>query len=185
MSQQRGGGHYSGSSIGMIGAMIVTVGLILAFVAFRAISRDDLEVEREPIDYLSSVQELQKVSDVKIAYPPTLPEGLKAVDIKPTEARGWSLDILSEDGDEFIGVYQGVSPVDDWVKKYLDENPEQGDVVTLDDSTLSKKWQSWSDSGGDYAVTTKVKGQVVMVFGSADDDVIDEVAASLVTSKVR
>ncbi|QIX27723.1 DUF4245 family protein [Nocardioides sp. JQ2195] len=183
MSAQ-GSGRYTRSSVGMVGAMIVTVGVILAFVAFRAINRDDLEVQREEIDYLSSVQELQKVSEVKIVYPPALPEGLKAVDIKPTDANGWSLDILSDDGDEFIGIYQGVSGVADWVKKYVDENPTRGDVVTLD-SAVAKKWQSWSDAGGDYAVTSKHQGQVVMVFGSADDDLIREVAASLTTKPVR
>ncbi|KRF13913.1 hypothetical protein ASG90_13955 [Nocardioides sp. Soil797] len=182
MSAQ-GSGRYLRSSAGMVGAMIVTVAVILVFVAFRAINRDDLEVEREPIDYLSSIQELQKVSDVKIAYPPTLPEGAKAVDIEPTEARGWSLDILTDDN-EFIGVYQGVSTESEWVEKYVDAHPNKGDVVTLD-SALSKKWQSWSDDGGDYAVTAKHKGQVLMVFGSADDDMIREVAASLVTEPVR
>lgn len=183
MSGRGGGSHYTRSSAGMIGAMVVTVGVILAFVAFRAINRDDVDVEREPIDYLASIRQLQESSEVNLAYPPTLPEGAKAVDIEPTEARGWSLDILTDDK-EFIGVYQGVSEVEDWVEKYVDAHPTKGDPVTLD-SELSKTWQSWSDDGGDYAVTTEHKGQVVMVFGSADDELIREVAASLVTSKVR
>lgn len=167
----------------MVGAMIVTVGVIAAFVAFRAINRDDLEVQRDEIDYLSIVEELQETSDVKLAYPPSLPEGTKAVNIEPTKAQGWSLDVLTDDG-KYLGVYSGVSPVDDWVEKYVDPNPKKGEVVELD-SKLSKKWQSWSDEGGDYAVTTKHRGEVLMVFGSADDELIRQVAGSLVTSPVR
>lgn len=182
-SQRRGGSHYTRSSAGMIGAMIVTVGVILAFVAFRAINRDDLDFERETVDYLPAVQALQDSSEVRLAYPSTLPEGMRAVDVEGSVSQGYSLDILTEDK-EFIGIYQGVKPVDDWVKEYVDKKAEQGDEITVN-SKVASRWQEWSDTGGDYAVTAELDDSVVMVWGTADEDDIRDVAGRLVTDKLR
>ncbi|KQZ75135.1 DUF4245 family protein [Nocardioides sp. Root151] len=183
MSQQRGGSHYSGSSIGMVGAMIVTVGVILIFVIFRSVTRDDLDVEREAIDYLPAVQGLQKSVDFDLAYPPRLPEGAKAVDVEGALGAGWSLDILTHD-DEFIGVYQGAAPVEDFLKEYVDDDAvDKGDPVTLK-SAIAPTWQSWKDEDGDYALTAEHDGTVVLVFGTADHGTIQQVAESLVTEPV-
>ncbi len=166
----------------MVGAMIVTVGVILVFVLIRAANRDDLDVEREAIDYLPSVQGLQGNLDFRLAYPPTLPEGARAVDVEGALGSGWSLDILTED-DEFIGVYQGAAPVEDFLDEYVDEEAVKGDRVTLR-SPVATSWQSWSDGDGDYALTAEYDDSVVIVFGSADHDTIEQVADSLVSRRL-
>lgn len=180
MSDQ-GSGRYLRSSAGMVGAMIVTIGVILVFVAFRTINRGDVEVEREAVDYLPAVRVLQE-NGATIAYPPSLPEGWKAVDIEPAIGNGWSLDILTDDA-EFVGVYQGERPTGEFLRTYVDKSAKEGPAVTLP-SDLSPSWQSWSEDGGKYAVTTKVDGTALLVFGTATHDEIEQIAASLVTTPV-
>lgn len=53
MSEQPG--RYQRSFSGMLGALVVLLLVIGGFVAFRAVTRDDLEVEVETVDYLETV----------------------------------------------------------------------------------------------------------------------------------
>src|SRR3546814_17022050 len=93
-----GSGRYTRKNSGMLGAMIVTVGIIIIFVAFRAITRDDLVIERETVDYLSVVEALQEGRTSEIAYPPALPEGRRAVDASVTEEPVWKLATARQSG---------------------------------------------------------------------------------------
>ena len=53
MSEQ--GGRYQRSFAGMIGALLITLLVIGAFVAFRALNRDELDGGPKPVDYLETV----------------------------------------------------------------------------------------------------------------------------------
>ena len=173
-------GRYQRSMSGMVGALIVTVGVIIAFVVFRAVNRDDLEVDREAVDYLVLVESLQESDLLDPVYPPALPVGWKAVDTSfDAEDLTWSLDLNTEDS-EYIGVVQSTLDLDELLETHVDEDAEEGDPVTLE-SRLASSWQSFSDSGGDYAIATKVKGFTLLVFGTADEDQIESLASSLVT----
>ena len=176
-------GRYQRSMGGMVGALVVTVGVIIAFVVFRAVNRDDLEVDREPIDYLVTVEGLQESDLLDPVYPPQLPTDWKAVDATfDAEDLTWSLDLNTDDA-EFIGVVQSTLDLDELLETHVDEDPEEGDRVTLD-SPLASSWQSFSDEGGDYALATRVKGFTVLVFGTAAEGDIEDLSASLVTRKL-
>ena len=58
MSEQ--GGRYQRSFAGMIGALLITLVVIGAFVAFRALNRDELERRPEAVDYLETVGFVQE-----------------------------------------------------------------------------------------------------------------------------
>jgi len=176
-------GRYQRSMGGMVGALVVTIGVIIAFVVFRAINRDDLEVDREPIDYLVLVEGLQESDLIDPVYPPTLPKGWKAVDATfDAEDLTWSLDLNTDDS-EFIGVVQSSLDLDELLKTHVDEDAREGNAVTLD-SPLASTWSTFTDSGGDYAVAARIKGLTVLVFGTADEDEIDDLASSLVTRRL-
>ena len=53
-------GRYQRSPAGMVGALIVTLLVISAFVAFRALNRTDLDVKPERVDYLAQVRFAQQ-----------------------------------------------------------------------------------------------------------------------------
>jgi hypothetical protein len=176
-------GRYQRSMGGMVGALVVTVGVIIAFVVFRAITRDDLQVDREAIDYLTTVQGLQGSDLLDPVYPPTLPKGWKAVDATfDAEDLTWSLDLLSEDT-EFVGLVQSTLPLDDLLETHVDPHSDEGDPVVLH-SPLASRWRTFTDQDGDFAVAAKVKGFQVLVYGTASKAEIEDLAASLVSRKL-
>jgi Protein of unknown function (DUF4245) len=178
------GGRYQRSMSGMIGALIVTLGVIVAFVVFRAINRDDLDIQRDAIDYTQIVKGLQATDLVVPAYPPTLPEGWIATSAAfEPESGTWELDLLTGEG-RFVGVRQSPVAADDLVEAYVDEDATEGDPVELD-SVLARDWVSWSDRGGDHAVVTELKDEThLLVVGSAPEGEIEDFAASLVTRRL-
>jgi len=175
-------GRYERSFAGMIGALIVTVLVIVAYVAFRALVRDTPATEVEPVDYLEAVEGAQ-VQGLDVAYPPSLPDGWVAtsVDLAPTDPPRWSLGVLTDDGD-FVGLRQEDASPSTLAKTYVDENAVAGDDVTLD-STLATTWGTWSDDGGDHALVAEIDGLgTVMVYGSAPESVLEDYTESLTTA---
>ncbi len=176
--------RYERSFPGMVGAMIVTLAVIGAFVAFRAINRDELEVEPDAIDYLPQVADIQEASTFPVAYPPELPAGWQVTRLGFDDTVGltWSMDLLT-DGDDYIAVRQANGSGGALMDEYVDENRIPGDDVQIG-GALAETWESASDVDGDYGVVAEVGKTHLLVFGTASEDELEEFAASLVTSPV-
>jgi hypothetical protein len=173
-------GRYQRTTGGLIGALVVTVLAIGAFVAFRAVNRTDLEVRPDPIDHLAAVAALQD-QGMRPVYPSELPSGWVAtsVDMPPADQPDWGLGILTDD-DTFVGMQQSKDSVDDLLHEYVDENPREGEPVGLPGS-LAPTWRSFSDEGGDRALATEVDGWNILVYGSATDADLRTLVATLTT----
>ncbi len=183
MSEQ--GGRYQRSFSGMIGAMLVVVVLIVAFVLFRAVNRNDASVDPERVDYLATVRGVAEGGGDPVPYPPSLPGGWFATDASFGQDGGWRLSLLTDE-DEFVGVRQSraAGSVDDLVATYVDEAADEGEPVILD-SPLAGSWRTFTDDGGDYAVVAETDGSIVLVVGTAPDEEIRDLAASLTTAPPR
>jgi hypothetical protein len=194
----QGSGRYQRSAAGMVGAMIVTLLAIVAFVAFRAINRDDLVIEPTAVDYLETVEALQQGNDLDPAYPPTLPEGWIATRaVFSADNLAWELDVLTDE-EKYIGIRQAAIRDKDLIEEYVDEDGRAGEVIGID-SGVATEWRTWSVDGSDIAYTAPLgiqrgddpspdldrgKGQTVLVFGAATDKEITALAASLVQDRV-
>ncbi|WP_162602505.1 DUF4245 family protein [Nocardioides daejeonensis] len=181
MSQERGG-RYERSFSGMIGAMIVTIGVIVAFVLFRALVRDDLDVKRETVEYLPVVQALQDGGDIAIAYPPTIPEGWRSVGVGRS-SNGWSLDLLTSDDEYAVGLRQEPRSVAEMLRVYVndDRQAEKDGTVSLE-GDLGPEWEVYRDaSDGDYVLVTKLGEENLMVFSRAPEEQVRAYAQSLTT----
>ena len=176
--------RYQRSTGGLIGALLVTVVVILGFVAFRALNRDQPDVKPTPVDYLAAVSAAQG-AHVDVVYPPHLPRGWMAtsVDYVPAE-RGhrpaWGIGMLTDAG-RFVGVRQEDASLDDLLHTYVDENPTEGPKLTVDGS-VARTWRSFSDSGGDHAYAAEVGHDNVLVYGSAGTDDLRRVLDELSTA---
>jgi hypothetical protein len=156
---------------GLLAAMVVTVLFVAAYVGFRALTRDQPDLEPD-VDYASCVAYLQE-ADVSVVYPQELPSGWRANVIH--YARGnppdWRIGLLT-DQDEFVGVVQQQDDVDDLLTQYVDENPSQGADASPENGVGATSWQTWSDPGGDHAFSTELSsgplaGESLLVYGSA------------------
>jgi hypothetical protein len=163
--------RYDRSFGGLLAAMIVTVLFVAAYVGFRAITRDQPDIENK-VDYLSCVAYLQE-ADLTVVYPAELPKGWTAtsIDFQRGDPPQWRIGMLTDDG-EFVGVVEQKSDVEDLLHSYVDKAPVQGDDATPDNGLGAPSWQSWSDAGGDHALSTvlgsgPLAGQTLLVYGSA------------------
>jgi hypothetical protein len=163
--------RYDRSFSGLLAAMIVTVLFVAAYVGFRALTRDQPDVDQK-VDYLSDVKDLEEAG-VDVIYPCQLPEGWQST--STTFERGtppkWGIGIVTDD-DKFVGIRQEDTDVDDLLDTYVDENPQQGDDASPANHLRISIWQTWSDSGGDHAFSATTKGralggQILLVYGSA------------------
>jgi hypothetical protein len=150
----------------MTGALIVTVVFVLAFVAWRALFRGDVDEKPVAVDWQDSVT-LAEQANLQVVHPRELPSGWTAtsVDLAAGDDPRWGLGVLTAEGD-FIGIRQQDSSVDDLVDQYVDEKAEAGDDASVA-SEVSDTWQTFSDDGGDHGYATELGDESLLVYGSA------------------
>lgn len=166
---ETGGGRYTRTTNGLLGSMIVTVLIVLVFVGFRALDRENPAYEVTSVDYFEAVDAAQGAG-LRVTYPADLPVGWVAhtIDYDPTGDLVFGIGILTDSG-TFVGLHQENASSRSLLSAYVDDNPVEGDPLRVSGSVASS-WNSWSDSGGDHAYTAKVGEATVMVFGSASID---------------
>jgi hypothetical protein len=177
-------GRYQRSTSGMVGALLVSVLVILAFVAFRAWSRTDLEVKPTHVDYLAQVGFAQRTG-AALVYPAQLPHGWYAtnVDFAPGTRPTLGISMLTA-GEEYAGFRQSPLSGPELLSTYVDPHPTSGAPVTLD-SGVVRRWETWTDAGGDTALVARWHRQTLLVFGSASQADLETVAGSLTDAALR
>lgn len=171
--------RYQRSAPALVGALVVSLAVILAFVAFRALTRDQVELKPEPVDYLGLAAEAQKVAPV--VYPAALPVDWTAtsVDYEPGDPPAWGVGVLTADG-SFVGVRQEAAPLEGLLDTYVDKHAEPGSPATVP-GAIVETWQTWSDSGGDRAYVATVGEDQVLVYGNAKESDLMAFLTSLTT----
>jgi hypothetical protein len=187
-------GRHDRSYGALIGALLVTVLVVVGFVGLRALNRDELEVRPQPVDYSEPVAAAQDAG-FTLVYPTRLPDGwiVTNLDFERGEHPAWGMDLLTGDG-SFVGLRQEDADVDDLLSTYVDESPSKGETVTLD-SAVATSWQAWSDEGGDRAYSARVAsveggsgqdpGATLLVYGSASAQEQAELIGLLVTEPLE
>jgi hypothetical protein len=180
VSQTESGGRYERSASGLLIAMVVTVVAVGAFVVLRSLFSNDIEIEPEKVDYLPRVAEVQ-ATGFEPVYPPSLPKGWFATDVgmEPGEPLGFRLNLLTAD-EKFVGLRQVRDDVDDLLEDYVDESTDEGDPFEVSGSVAST-WETYSDDGGDLAYAAEVGEMIVLVYGSADREDLEQLVGSLTT----
>jgi hypothetical protein len=177
-------GRYQRSFGGLIGAMVVILLAIGAFVAFRAVNRDVPDGGPDPIDYLEQVGYAQE-ADLTVVYPSSLPEGWYATSVTLGQETppAWGIGMLTDSG-SFVGIRQEQDDVEDLLATYVDEeHVDEAPAITVEGS-IAPEWQGWTDQGGDRAYAAEVDGETVLVYGSASEADLRTVVERLTTEPV-
>ncbi|HEY0774416.1 MAG TPA: DUF4245 domain-containing protein [Nocardioidaceae bacterium] len=173
MSEQAG--RYTRSTAGLVGAMIVAVAAVVAFVVLRDLNRSDVQTEVPAVDY----QKVLELSSDQVDFPPvapaTLPDGWTATSVRLTPVPAlWHLGVLTDEG-RYVGLEQSRSSEGNMVEKYVDEAAVRGGTVDIGGDT----WRIWTDEGGDTALTRVENGVTTLVVGTPDQDVLVDYVESL------
>ena len=173
-------GRYQRSPAGMVGAMLVLLLLIGAFVGFRALNREELSVEPERVDYLDAVAAAQ-AEGWRVAYPADLPSGWRATSLDAAPEVDWGIGFLTPDG--FAGVQQSDRSLRELLRTYVDEDTSS--LAAVDPGgEIGNRWAAYGDEGGDRAFATQLGDQTLLVYGSAPEDDLLALAGRLTTERV-
>ncbi len=115
-----------------------------------------------------------------------MPAGWKATsaDYLTGSAPTWHLGVLTDEGD-YIGVEEARGGAQDLVEEHVDPDAVQGKDVTIG----GVEFQTWTDAGGDYALSHEVgtgdtPTESWLVVGTAPEATIRDYAARLKGAKV-
>lgn len=176
--------RYQRSSGGLVGAMIVTVLMVLAFAGFRALTRDNEATPVRSVDYATAVKGGRADGKLLVVAPKELPTGWKATSAsyETGMSPAWHLGLLT-DARKYVGVEEAQSSIEKLAQEHVDPAAERGKDVVIEGAT----WQTWSDSGGDYAVGRSLSrgGKIAeswLVVGTGPEQQIRDFAATLVGS---
>jgi hypothetical protein len=160
----------------MVGAMIVLVLVVALFVAFRAINRDQPEVEVDAVDYTRPAEFAREQARFPVLAPAELPEGWRATSVRFDNGRdqAWHVGFLTE-ADQYVGLEQADESARDLVGQHVDADATEGDPVTVD----GDEWESWSDEGGDTALVRETDEVTTLVVGTVDEKTLVEFVHTL------
>lgn len=162
MSQSQSTARYQRSASGMVGAMVVLVGIVLAWVAVKAIAFDQPPAPARVVDYALSVPAARAAADFDLVAPPRLPEGWRASTVRftPGSEAHWHLGVLT-DQSRYVGLEQADDPVRSMVAEYVDEEAIRGEPVDV----AGVSWATYTDSGGDLALVRRAGRTTTLVVG--------------------
>ena len=184
MSQTTGRpGRYNRTSGGLVGVMIITVLLVVVFASVRGLVFGDRSSDVASVDWEAQVRAGRADGKLTVPAPRSLPESWRATSAAYATgtAPSWRMGVVT--GDElYLGIYERLGSVADLVEEHVDANAEQGEDVTVAGET----WQSFSDSGGDYALVRRVEEPqggrgTVLVVGTVPRTEVRDYVAGLTT----
>ncbi len=169
-------GRYQRSFAGMLGAMVVLVLVVGAFVVFRETTREDPANPVVAVDFKRPAQFARDEADFELLSPQKLPEGWMATSVRFTQGddQEWHLGMLTDE-DRYVGLEQSNRTVDDMVEDFVDEKAEQGDDVTI----AGESWESWTDAGDDLALVRESDDVTTLVVGRVSQETLEELIATL------
>ena len=176
--------RYQRSFGGLIGSMIVLVLVVIGIVIFRGAFRNTPVYDPDPVDYRSLVVSIQQAG-VTPAYPAELPAGWFVKDATFNAGDRPVLDLaITTSDDHFAGLHEEDEDLGELVDTYIGTDATEGETVAID-SDVASRWRTFSDPGGDHGYAAEVKGQTVLVYGSAPQEELQTLVESLTTEKLK
>lgn len=167
MSEQRPG-RYQRSFGGLVGALVVLVGVIGAFVVLRELNRSEPADPVRAVEYRQPARLAQDVAEFDVLAPRRLPDGWIATSVRfeDRSPQSWHLGFLTEER-RYVGLEQAQRPASGMVEEFVDENATAGEDVSIDGSP----WQSYTHERDRALVRYDKRREVTtLVVGTAPED---------------
>ena len=177
------------SFAGLLGALLVLLLGIGAFVVLRDVNRVDPGSPVQAVDYAQPARFAQRVAEFELLAPRELPEGWISTSVRfedDPEEQSWHVGLLTDE-QRYIGLEQAERTVAAMVADFVDEEAVEAGEVDVDGTT----WARWTDperdpeadpaeaSEGDLALVGETDGATTLVVGTVSQDQLTEVVASL------
>ncbi len=171
--------RYQRSFGGLIGALVVTLAVVLGYVAFRAILRVDPPDPVQAIDYAAAANYAGEQVGFPVAAPTELPPGWVATSASSTTKPlpSWHLGMLTQDR-KYVGVEESTLSAKDLAKSSIDPSATQGADVTAG----GVSWQRWTGPGNNIAYVRQTKDFTLLLVTTGGDDTLEILISTLPAS---
>jgi hypothetical protein len=169
--------RYQRSTSGMVGAMLLTFLVVIGFVVFRGCNRANPDVRPDHIDYRAQIGFAQQAG-ATLVYPARLPAGWYATRVDYEAGARPELGISLLTPDQYVGIRQSPRDLPELLAAYVDAQPAAGPSVTVDGGVV-RRWQTWTDAGGDTALSARWHHESLLVFGTVSRADLEQLAGTL------
>lgn len=165
----------------MVGAMIIVVAFVMAFVVFRALNRDNTGVQPEPVDYHAMATGGRADGRINVWAPVSLSQGWMATSARYDSGTNPHWHLSTTDGTHYLGVEEGIDQVTDELQRVMQGTPVAAGQVTL----KGVAWLVYTDSRGDYALARTMPSktprypEALVVVGTTNPEQVQAFAESL------
>jgi hypothetical protein len=165
----------------MVGAMVVVLIFVLAFVIFRALNRDNSSVTPEAVNYQPIAAAGRADGRIDVWAPPTLPKGWKASAARYDTGTNPHWHLSASDGKHYLGVEEGIDGLQAELHLALQGSPMPAGKVQIG----SVIWSVYTDTQGNYALTRSMPSktprypETLVVVGTTSPLQVRAYAASL------
>jgi hypothetical protein len=135
-------------------------------------------VRPDHIDYRAQVGFAQQAG-ATLVYPARLPSGWYATRLDYEEGNPPELGISMLTPDQqYVGIRQSPRNVPELLAAYVDPQPSAGPSVTVNGGVV-RRWETWTDAGGDSALSARWHHQSLLVFGTVSRAALEQLASTL------
>lgn len=162
MSEARGG--YRQSVSGLVGALLVTLGLIVVAFAFTLLQRRATDEAAPTIDYRAELAQARAQAPFEVLAPDAAPTGWRATSADWQGAgpeKSWHLGFLTSD-DQYVGLEQGNAAAPGFIADHTTANVPAGAV-----DVNKQRWQTLTDGGDETALVLAADDVTTIVTGTA------------------
>jgi Protein of unknown function (DUF4245) len=170
--------RYDRSTSGMVGALLLTTLFVIGVVVLRGCNRTNPDVRPDHIDYRAQIGFAQRAG-ATLVYPARLPSGWYAtrLDYEPGDRPELGISMLTAD-QQYVGIRESPRDVPELLAAYVDPQPSAGPSVTVDGGIV-RRWRTWTDDGGDTALSARWHRQSLLVFGTVSLADLEQLASTL------
>jgi hypothetical protein len=169
----------------MVGALVVVV--VIGVVWVKIGGSDEKATPVRTVDWSAWVKAGRAEHQLTMYAPTALPDGWRATSVQYSGGvqPRWHLGLLTDAG-RYVGIEESRGSPEDLAEQYVDQDAVRGEDVTVDGQT----WQTWTDSGGDYALVRSIPVggtayESVLVGGSASAETVRSFVGTLTTGTVK
>jgi len=146
----------------MVGAMLMLLLVVAAYVAFRSAVRESPPSPVHAVRYSAEASYARSQARFRVLAPPSLPSGWRAttVSFERGPREHWHLGLLT-DKDRYVGLEQAELPAAAMAHTYVDKQARKGAPVTVAGAT----WDTWTDGSGDVALVRSSGTATTLVVG--------------------
>src|SRR4051794_7883280 len=168
MSEQAS--RYNRSFGGMVGAMVVLLLVIGAFVVFRDLNRNDPPSPVHAVDYGTPARFARQAATFDLVAPKQLPAGWIATSVRFGNGRdqSWHLGCLTGDR-RYVGLEQEDAPLDSMLQEFVGEDATRRADVAVGGRT----WESWTTPDEDRALVRETPGVTTVVVGRVPQSTLE------------